>query len=344
MVEKNSDTEIKKIENNTSVDSDEIDLMELIAVLWQGRKKIIYITSAFTIIGILYAFLATPWYEATVKIMPGSKSGSSMLGQYAGLAAMAGISLPSSGGNEQLYPEIIKSNFVLDRVLEHKFQTATYEKPVTLFDFWETELDSSEKDWQHVLFENSKRTLRDNYIDISVDKMTNLLTMKVSAPDDPVLAASLANFMAEQLDLYNRKFRKNKASEQRQFIEKSLYENKSKFTEAENNLRRFREENRDLGSPDKQLLHERLQTELEVQRNLYIELTKQLEIAKIEEFKEMETVDILEKAEVPVYRIKPKRKLLVLMMFVLGAISSIFYVFGLRLWDSNYNKFWKIYV
>ena len=62
------------------------DLLNIFAFLWKRRKKILFITVAFTLIGILYALLATPWYEATIKIMPSDEG--SNLSQYASIAAM----------------------------------------------------------------------------------------------------------------------------------------------------------------------------------------------------------------------------------------------------------------
>jgi LPS O-antigen subunit length determinant protein (WzzB/FepE family) len=174
------------MEEHKIIKDDEIDLLALFAVLWKERKKIIYITAAFTVIGIIYALLVTPWYEATVKIMPSSDSGSK-LGQYAGIAAMVGINLSGGGEDKQaFYPDIIKSNFVLDRVLEHKFKTKSFDCPVTLFEFWETNIDSSEEDWQHELYEESKKTLRENYISASIDRKTQLHTLSVIVPKDPV--------------------------------------------------------------------------------------------------------------------------------------------------------------
>lgn len=46
-------------------EDDEIDLIELFKKIWASRKTVALITACFTALGILYALIATPWYQAT---------------------------------------------------------------------------------------------------------------------------------------------------------------------------------------------------------------------------------------------------------------------------------------
>ena len=52
-------------------EDDEIDLIELFKKIWASRKTVALITGCFTTIGILYALIATPWYQATATFEPG---------------------------------------------------------------------------------------------------------------------------------------------------------------------------------------------------------------------------------------------------------------------------------
>ena len=319
------------MEEQKIIKDDEIDLLELFAILWKSKKRIITIILLFTIVGVIYALLVTPWYEATVKIMPSSDSGNN-LSQYSSIAAMVGINLSSSEDKQAFYPDIIKSNFVLDRVLEHKFITETFIQPVTLFEFWETDVDSSEKGWKHKLYEQSKKSLRETYINSSINRKTKLLTLKVIVPKDPVLAADLANFIVDQLDYFNKNLRKYKATDQRKFIEKSIDEAMNKLSSAQNRLMNFEEKNKGIMSPQTKLELDRLKTEVDVQKNVYIELKKQLELAKIEEIKETETLNILDSATIPVEKIKPKRRVIIIVFFLLSFFFSNFYIIINNVW------------
>ena len=76
---------------------DEIDLLELFHVLWGKKFYIVAITSIFALSSILYALSLPNIYKSEAIMMPveaNSEMGG-MLGQYSGMASLAGISIPS---------------------------------------------------------------------------------------------------------------------------------------------------------------------------------------------------------------------------------------------------------
>lgn len=328
------------MKENNNTNSENLLIIDILNFIWLSRFKIVTITLFFIIVTFIYVMVVSPWYSAKVKLMPSDKSGSGVLSQYSNLAALAGINLNMDTGDKYgFYPDIIESNFILSRILEKKFKTRTFDRPVTLFTFWETEIDSSEPNWKHKLLEDSKAKLREEYIHSSLDKITNLLTIKVTVPNDPVLASEIANYIVEQLDIYNKKYRKYKATEQRKFIEKSIEDTKKELREAENVLKEFQENNKEISSPEKILQLERLKTEVEVQRAIYIELRKQLEIAKISEIKETETLNVLDEATVPVRKFKPKRAFILIVMTIIGFLTALIYIYTEKFIINLYQAF-----
>ena len=102
---------------------DEIDLRELFAVLWAGRKLIAYVTSAFAVIAVIVALIIPNQYKATAVVAPAQSGGSSMLGamasQFGGLASMAGIELGGGeGGEAQEAMEIMQSWGFIETFIE----------------------------------------------------------------------------------------------------------------------------------------------------------------------------------------------------------------------------------
>ncbi|MCI6641378.1 MULTISPECIES: CmeU family protein [Campylobacter] len=59
------------MKENEIYKDDEIDLVELFATLWKGKIKILVITVAFLVVGILYTLIATPWYKASALVETG---------------------------------------------------------------------------------------------------------------------------------------------------------------------------------------------------------------------------------------------------------------------------------
>ena len=74
--------------------------------------------------------------------------------------------------------------------------------------------------------------------------------------------------------------------------------------------------------PDLGLTHLRLQRELEIQTELFKFLTMEYEEAKIEEAKDIPTVQVLDVAKVPERKSKPRRLLLVISIFLVYLIGN----------------------
>ena len=90
--------------------NDEIDLKEIFDVLWAAKKLIIQITAIFAVASVTYSLLLTNYYKSESLLIARNASESQGLSQYSGLAAMAGINLPSSGEDRTAQTiELIKS-------------------------------------------------------------------------------------------------------------------------------------------------------------------------------------------------------------------------------------------
>lgn len=101
---------------------DEIDLFELFKTLWDGKLWIIITTVVFALGGVIHALSQTHVYRAEVLLAPAqSQSSSGLSGQLGGLAALAGVDVRGSGGNQvTIAIETIKSrSFLLDFIERH---------------------------------------------------------------------------------------------------------------------------------------------------------------------------------------------------------------------------------
>jgi len=97
---------------------DEIDLRELFNVLWTAKKLIILITAIFAIGSVAYSLSLTNYYKSESLLFARNNSEAQGLGQYSGLAAMAGVSLPSSGVNKvDQTKELIQSRKFVNHLL-----------------------------------------------------------------------------------------------------------------------------------------------------------------------------------------------------------------------------------
>jgi uncharacterized protein involved in exopolysaccharide biosynthesis len=99
---------------------------------------------------------------------------------------------------------------------------------------------------------------------------------------------------------------------------------------AEENLRSFREKNRRLlDSPQLLLEQERYGREVQMKSTVLIELIKQLELAKIEEIRNIAIVNVLDPARPPVRKERPRRAVNTILAFI-GTLLAGAIIAGVR--------------
>ena len=145
--------QIQKNTGDIESTQDEIDLISIFKTLWQGRKMIFFITSFGAILSVTIALLLTNIYRSETILQP-RNADEGGLSQYAGLASMAGISLPSAGGDSSIeVMEIIKSrSFVkhlisFENVLPSLMAAETYNESTKELTFNPELYNSEKKQW-----------------------------------------------------------------------------------------------------------------------------------------------------------------------------------------------------
>jgi uncharacterized protein involved in exopolysaccharide biosynthesis len=175
----------------------ELDLRLLISKLWKGRWWILFVTLLSIGICLVVAIRTERVYRAQTIAAIASQEGAGIpqaLGQLGGLAALAGLSLGSSGGIEETLAVIRSREFSERFIVAHDLM------PVLFRNRW----DSSSRKWKGDA--ESQPTLVEAYREfnrrvrfVSVDKKTGLVSLGIVWPD-PVAAAGLANGMVEQIN------------------------------------------------------------------------------------------------------------------------------------------------
>lgn len=297
--------------------------------LWAHRKTFGLFNLAVLILALAYLlFLTKPFYDSTITILPeyGSKS-SSMLSQLSGLASIAGVKVGESAPTE-IYQILISSETVLQNVIYTKYLTKEFPDSVNLIEYFKIDEKDDNPAIQKrknflVLYEN----LTKGRISTDVDRMTKILNITVTMPEAE-LSADVSNKLAQSLDLYIRTQRKSYATEQSFYLEKRTKQVKDSLTAAENNLKTFREQNRIVvQSPNLLLEQGRLMRNVEILQTVFIELTKQLEIAKIDQVKDAPVLNVKEYAKNPVKKAGPKRaSSLITIMFFSFILSGLFFI------------------
>lgn len=85
----------------TKDDDDQIDLRELMGIIWAEKFLILGVTSVFAVLSVFYALSLTNIYSAEATIVPANveQSAGGLASQFGGAAALLGVNLGSSQGS-----------------------------------------------------------------------------------------------------------------------------------------------------------------------------------------------------------------------------------------------------
>lgn len=344
-------------DENISEKDDEIDIRELVLVLFRNWIIVVAATAAIAVGVIIYANTLPDQYitRTTAVSVSGSAGGGG--GQMANLAALAGINMPAAGAsgvnlinfvdilvqNTAFNQSIIEQEWVIRRLQTREEQRArapiVYDT-VTLAQFWGfSEPDTTAADWERnwkMRQINTLRSARERFISVERDSRTGTLEISTRF-QNPSLSYAVHQFLLEYLKEVFQEDRLNRGKERREFIEERVVEVRGNLHRAEARLANFHERNMTIQSPTVMLESERLGREVQLQAGVYAELVRQLEIARIDERRESPAFEIIREADFPLGPGEPNRRLLYLIGLAGGFFAGIFLVF-LKEWIFSIIK------
>lgn len=273
-------------------------------------------------------------YIAEVTILP--ELDKSKLMGFSGLSDLAGMAGLNVGETPmtKLYPMIIKSAKILREVIYKKYKVASKSDSVSLIQFWNIDKGTEAEKFEWALKRLQTAT------EVEFDGRLGTLRLKVEMGDS-TLAADVANSITNELDLYIRTKRRTSVTVQREFIEQRLTEVGQTLRAVEDSMKTFREKNRRIiDSPQLLMEQGRLERAVQINSTVFIELKKQIEIAKIEEIKNIPIINILDSARVPVQKSSPNRRSAVAIAFILSLVVAVTVV----PFETQILGIWKTFV
>lgn len=341
------------------------DASAILRRIVRGRRLFVLPLTLTLAVGLIFAFGVTREYSAATKLVPYGATGS--VAGLSGLAGLAGLRLPAGAGLERvistdLYPEVAKTlDFRLsvaeapllfsstpERMSAVEFFSEKYRKSVVEIIVQYTiglpglvlgalgresspagnysvppsaaGLRQLERDYRKLIEAIGDR------VSVSFDKKTGVIAISATMPD-PVAAADLVRVSSEQLMSAVVGFEVRKAEEQLLFLESRLAEAQSRYEEAQRRVAAFADRNRVLVSAVAQLERSKLEREAEMAFELYQQLGREREQAKIRRSQDTPVFSVLETVTVPNRASKPRRMaVLALSLFVgivLGSIRAL---------------------
>lgn len=281
------------VSRSSVVPREETSMFAFASILLRHRGIIAGTTLLATLIMVVSGVTERKSYTTRVLFTArGAKSG--LLAQ---IANQYGLSIVGSdpGRSIKFYEELIRANEVLRAVANKDYKIRTKKgvlqgKLPVMYGLKagsrEAEIDLAALQLQSNISTGS--TLR-----------TGIVSYFVSSPY-PELTFQLAENILAELNTYNIARQQAQATLERTFIEKRLAESRAALTRAEDQLRSFRDSNRDYGrSPTLRLENSRLDREVTMRQSLYTSLSQAYEQSRIEEVRDTPSITVIEHPTVP---------------------------------------------
>jgi uncharacterized protein involved in exopolysaccharide biosynthesis len=308
----------------------ELSISEIIILFYKQAKEnlmlLICVPIIFMILSVIYLkFFVVPVYTTTATLLPISASSKSGINS---IASQYGISLgPSSNeyglSSAEMFPDIIQSRSLARSIINDKFFTDEHNSEVPLLQIL---LEEKNEDYVYTHRDTS------NAIDIlskkinvrRKDRSSPLLILSVQA-FEPQLSCDLTNAVIAKLKEMASKFKISRVLEKKTFIENRISQTEGLLTKAEDNIKVFREKNRNIfNSPALLLQESRLIRETDIQMQVYGTLKSEYEMVRIEEVEKNSMLQVLDRAEPPKFKTSPLiRRLALLWAFIGLLITSI---------------------
>ena len=165
-------------------------------------------------------------------------------------------------------------------------------------------------------------TVKLNSPSINLPKKCTPITITANVTD-PLFAAELVQKGQELLQKYITEFKIEKVKKNLEFVEKSYYEAKNNFESKQKELAIYRDANNNISSAIARTYEEKLASEYNLLFNVYNEIAKQKEQAKIALTETTPIFTIIEPVVIPIEKSGPKRLVIITIFMFLGLVIGI---------------------
>jgi uncharacterized protein involved in exopolysaccharide biosynthesis len=307
--------------------SDHLTFTRWLAGVLLRWRIVVAVTVATLVIGLAATVIIPPVYRSNASFVANSSSSSKLQGVSNSSTGLGGIisQLGGSVGGDpsespNFYVELLGSRELLTRLLQSKFPNPRTEPPddsATLLAI----LRIKKPDPQSQMELAVKQMLKS--VGTGLDPKTNLVMFSVDA-QWPELSAQIANRLIALVSAFNRETRVSRAKSKRTFLQMRHDSAQTALRETEERQRIFYEQNRGfISAPGLKYEEQRIRREVDLASDLYINLDRQLEVARIDEINDAALITVIDSAVVPRKAQWPRYGVMLFSATVLGLLMGI---------------------
>ncbi len=312
------------------------DIFQLLAIM-RSRKMVIFTFVIISQFIALVIYLTTPVrYTAQSQFIFKTGGGENPISD---LAALVGVR--SGDGNKSnisaYFDVILFTNEFIEKVLQKRWNLGN--DSMALVEIWgRGDTTKSERDGYRQLREQIHRFKTGKYLLVEKNVRPGLVALTTRF-DQAEIAYEANRYIVDLLNEYLLLNNKSQASENRKFIETRLKEVEAELKANEEKFLAFSLANQSISTASLTLAASRHHRDIEISQEVFLQLKKQVELAKIEERKEMPLIEVIASPQYPLGpgdRLGAKAYLVISMAgIILGAIFSVMIHYFTAAWRSR---------
>ena len=344
-----------------NIEEREINLLEVFSKIWR-HKKVLFITlGVFTALGLIVALATDHRYVSKIAFVP--QYNSSMSSRLSSLASIAGISLDdnSSDGpiSPTVYPKVLDNLDLLKELAYTPIHFKGYNEPIKLIDWYNDEQyqktnffktlvkytvglpgvirDAIVKEPESPVFEidslgiNAPTLTKEEATAIkAIRQSLNLNVLKTekhvvltATMNESTAAAELAIASYEAFKKYISEFKVKKAMNNLEYLERQYASAKADYETKQARLAYARDRHQGRRTAASEVEIQRLNTETELARMLYLELAKNCLSARVKVTEDNVAFTELTPAYVPLKSANSRKTILLIWMLLGILVGSV---------------------
>lgn len=333
-----------------NLENEQIDILLILKRIIKNRYLFLKVSAIVFVISCVLILPVPRYYNSSVTLAP--EIGDIMANKdIMSIASSFGFNVGTKSGGDaiypDLYPELMKSNDFIIKLINYKVTTSDKKNTTTYYEY----LDKHQKSnpllaplgWIKSLFTSKKETketkitpfwltknqtgifdkIRNN-IGCSIDVKTGLIIISVE-DQDPLIAAAMANYAKVELQNFITEYRTNKARVDLEYYKKITAEAKQSYENARKLYASYSDANTELIQESVKSKVEDLENEMQLKFNAYSALNVQLQTAQAKVQENTPAFTIVKSATVPLRPAGPKRMAFVLIMLILSWCFTVSY-------------------
>ncbi len=307
---------------NDFIETREINIKSIYNLMVENLSFVLKFTFIVAVSSIIISLILPPKYETNSVILP-YKSNQQSAGIGGLLQSSLGVNLGTSEGMnyERIFDDLFNSNDFIQNILYEYVENKDGENILLIDLILDKDIDDTLTKTQLSLL--AKSSFINNYLSVNYDSYKSLVYIRVSFHDE-ILALNIHNLVLEEFDNYLSVLKNTKIEQKNLKLNQKLKAVDLELKDLEIKKENFITVNKNIiDSPFLTKELRVLEREISVKESIFLSLSSQIELNKVDLSLEKNNFRILNSPVLPLNPSFPKKKFIVIISTLMAFFISI---------------------